>query len=300
MPDMVYSAAKGGSIPTEFEIGRTLFAHDGRKGEYIGAHPSGALVRPVARFTSWEGEDFEEPTDAIEIWERAYPKPPVPVIAEEVAKGQAELTALREETRLQQEAAREGQRETLDMLKRLARYEPLKNLEPLLNGEITHVVEGNLAYITIKSFDEAKVYKEDYGRKDALRMLSLKPEPNGALSWHLNRWSDGSGADTPVILCTSEKEAKDAALAKITAALDRCDYDKYPHRWGDALKNANALGLKLPKAVIAMAKAYEKKMLQKAVEEAAAALAQATAALGASAGEKQDGNEGRQAGVNTK
>lgn len=255
------------------EPGRNVYGHDGRQAEYIGLQGTRHLVRPIARFTDWQGEEYEEPTDALELWDRAYQKPPLPVVAEEIASLQAEIKERQSDLRRIADETHAAQKDTLEMLKRLGRYEPLKNLEALLNGEITHVVEGGYSSVEIKDFETAKVYRDDYSRKDVLRMLSLKPEADGAITWHLNRWSDGSGTDTPVVLCTSMEEALEAARHAILRPLGLYSFESHPHLWAMAVASAGKVGVELPDEVVAKGNAYRVSEAEAAVAKAAEALA---------------------------
>ena len=266
--------------------GRNVFGHDGRRAEYVGAQGDRHLVRPIARFTTWGGEEYEEPTAALELWDRVYPKPPVPIVAEEIAQMKADVSAAREQLRTTEREIAEAQKDALATMKRLVRYEPLKNLEALLDGTITHVVETGYS-VTIKDFETAKSYRDDYSRKDVLRMLSLKPTEDGEIRWHLNRWSDGSGTDTPVILCASEKEAKEAATAAIVERLARHDFATHGHLWRAAAESASRFGLDLPEDVLTKANDFALSAAQlevdkanealKAAEEKRSALSKATA-----------------------
>lgn len=232
--------------------GRNVFGHDGRRAEYVGSQGRYHLVRPIARFSTWDGDEIEEPTDALELWDRVYPSPPVPVISSEIAKMQAKVEEAKADLRETEQKIADAQRDALATMKRLVRYEPLKNLEAILDGTITHVVETGYG-VAIRDFETAKVYRDDYDRKNALRMLSLKPTEDGEIRWHLNRWSDGSGPDTPVILCTSEDEAKEAAAAAILERLSRYDFSTHGHLWVNAAKNAAEMGIDLPHNVLAKA-----------------------------------------------
>jgi len=255
------------TAPEVLEAGRNVFGHDGRRAEYVGAQGDRHLVRPIARFTTWDGDEYEEPTDALELWDRVYPKPPVPIVAEEIAQMKAEISAAREQLRTTERKIADAQKDALATMKRLVRYEPLKNLEALLDGTITHVVETGYS-ITIKDFETAKSYRDDYDRKNVLRMLSLKPTEDGEIRWHLNRWSDGSGTDTPVILCTSEDEAKEAVAAIIAERLARHDFTTHGHLWAAAAKNAAELGIDIPEGIRAKANDFALAAAQQEVDRA--------------------------------
>lgn len=275
------SLANAGSEPSAApEPGMTVYGHDGTRAEFVGMIRDRFVVRPVARFVGYDGEDFEELMDGVEMWNRIYPAAPVAVQDQEIRRLQGEIEDARRALLETQREIAEAQRDHLATLKRLKRYEPLKNLEPLLNGEITHVVEGSgYGHPTIRPFAEAVVYRDNYDRKDSLRMLSLKPEPDGALMWHLNRWSDGSGVDSPTVLCTSEEEAREAALAMIIAPLTADRVESHPHLWAAAVVSAERLGLTLPPEVVEIGVSYRVAQAQVVADKAAEALAQAQAVV---------------------
>lgn len=256
--------------------GRNVFGHDGRRAEYVGPQGRYHLVRPIARFSTWDGDEIEEPTDALELWYRVYPSPPVPVISSEVAKMQAKVEEAKADLLETKQKIAEAQRGALATMKRIVRYEPLKNLESILDGTITHVVETGYS-VAIRDFETAKVYRDDYERKNVLRMLSLKPTEDGEIRWHLNRWSDGSGPDTPVILCTSEDEAKEAAAAAILERLSRYDFSTHGHLWVAAAKNAAEMGIDLPHNVLAKATDFALYAAEREIEKANEALKAAKA-----------------------
>lgn len=262
----------------QLQPGMTVYGRAGQRAEFVSMVDERYLVTPIHRYTEWDGEEYEARSDALELWDRVYLKPPVEVKSEEVSALQQEVAeAQRALLDIQQKVAEE-QREYLETLKRLKRYKPLKNLEAILAGEITHVVEGSgYGNPKIRTWAEASVYRDDYSRKDVLRMLSLKPTADGDISWHLNRWKDGSGVDTQVFLCTSEEEAREAALWVTLDPLSRATYETHPHLWASALKSAERLGLTIPADVIAKGREYLRNQAQKRVDDAAEALAKAQA-----------------------
>lgn len=262
----------------DLQPGKTVYAHDGSYGEFVAMVGDRYLVRPIATFTDWEGDTHAEPTDALEFWDRAYPQAPVAARDEEVARIGWEIEEARKALLETQREIADAQREHLETLKRLKRYEPLKNLEPILSGEITHVVECGYGGADIRPWAEAAVYRDDYGRKNVLRMLSLKPTADGEIMWHLNRYKDGSGVDAPVILCTSEEEAREAARAALLRWIEPHSYETHPHLWDGVTRSAEKLGIELPEDVVAKGVAYRVKRAQEAIDKAAEALRAAEAA----------------------
>lgn len=266
------------SATNNLEPGMAVYGHDGQRGEFVAMVRDRFLVRPIARFTGYDGEEFDERTDALVLWDRAYRKAPVLLSDEEAARIQAEIRDAQTALLATQREIAQAQSEHLATLKRLKRFEPLKNLEAILSGEITHVVEGSgYGGVKIKTFEEAAVYRDDFDRKNVLRMLSLKPTPDGEIQWHLNRWKDGSGSDDAVTLCASSEEAREAALASILRPLSWSNYETHPHLWAYAAANAEALGLTLPRDVIDKGNAYRITQAEEAIAKANDALEAAKA-----------------------
>jgi hypothetical protein len=264
----------------EIKPGKIVYGHDGRQAEYVAETAARHLVRPIATFTTYDGETYDEPTDALELWDKVYPKAPTHVQDEAIKALINQIAELRAERATVEAEIMEGQKETLAMIQRLKRYAPLKNLEEVLDGTITHVVEGHgFVSLEIKDFETAAVYRDDYSRKNVLRMLSLQPNEDGVITWHLNRWNDGSGNDTPVYLCTSLEEAREAAVEIIVRSIANHSYETHPHLWASAEANAAKLGLTIPADIVEKAKAYRVKVAQDTATKAAEALAKAQASL---------------------
>lgn len=266
--------ARDGVTP---EAGRTVYGRDGRAGEYLARTEHGHFVRPIATFTDWEGEEHQAATDAIEVWTSIYPKAPV-------HKADAELLALKDQiatAKLELSdlggQKTEAQRDYLAVVKELQGHENLKNLLAVMRGEFTHVVN----YGRISTFEEACTYKEDYGRKQAFRLISFAPDGGGKLAWHVNDWSDGSGTDRPVVLCRSIDEAKDAAKAYHLARLSQYEFEKYPRLWVEAAKSAASAGYELTEEMLALAAQAEREAVEAKVAKARECFEAAQAELAA-------------------
>lgn len=259
------------------EPGRTVYGHDGRTGEYLARAEHGHFVRPIATFTNWEGVETETTTDAIEIWPSIYPKAPIHKADAElqVLKDQI-VTAKRELSDLGGQKT-EAQRDYLAVVKELQGHEVLKNLLAVMRGDFTHVVN----YGRISTFEEACTYKEDYGRKQAFRLISFAPDGGGKLAWHVNDWSDGSGTDRPVVLCRSIDEAKDAAKSYHLARLGQYDFEKYPHLWVEAAKTSVEAGFDLPDEITVLAATAERQAAEAKLAKAREALIAAEAEIAA-------------------
>lgn len=263
------------TAPLTPDVGRTVWGRDGRCAEYVARSDHGHFVRPIATFTDWEGDEHVAPTDAIEVWTSIYPAAPKHKVDVELQALKDQIaTAKRELSDLGGQKT-EAQRDYLAVVKELQGHEILKNLLAVMRGDFTHVVN----YGRISTFEEACTYKEDYGRKQAFRLISFAPDGGGKLAWHVNDWSDGSGTDRPVVLCRSIDEAKDAAKAYHLARLGQYEFEKYPHLWVEAAKSAASEGYELTEEVLALAAQAERNAAEEKLSKAREAYFAAQRAL---------------------
>ena len=85
-------------------------------------------------------------------------------------------------------------------------------------------------------------------RYDRMKLISLFGMSDGNFEWCINRWSDGSGDEMPVLFF----KTKEAALSSLQKRLDNIEtYNKY------TIENANKFGLKLNSEKLT--KYYERK-----------------------------------------
>jgi hypothetical protein len=131
-------------------------------------------------------------------------------------------------------------------LKAAAEHHPLlSDIAAVLAGKITHAVfpdsyTGPMIQTAPDAFTRTEPNRYGGREEVSVRLVSLLPPNDGRayshrpnptdkwttrLGWYVNEWSDGSGIDSPVILCQSSVEAEDAVRRLFAEAVAEFDAD---------------------------------------------------------------------------
>lgn len=171
--------------------GDEVFDIHGRAASYVARVSAGHIVEPLFEHDSDDGPSFGRP----ETWNEFFLAPPVQKLHAEVGEAQKKLN----EARQQLNAVREQRREEDAQYTRRAamrkQFDQLQKLDDYIAGKITHFVvrQDYRDSVSIEAFDSFIKSDEDkYDRK--LRLLSLYGDSKGNLSWHVDRYSDGSSS----------------------------------------------------------------------------------------------------------
>jgi hypothetical protein len=234
---------------------------------YLAAADNGHIVCPVLEFQC--GYDVPPCTEFGEPTFRTHLFPGVPTqkqhedlvrLEKEIAAKRAELNAIRMESA---QIEKEGK----DRVARLKQYEALRDLDRIMNGEVTHYVIPGLCP-KILAVEEAK---SDYDSRQ-LRLLSCQVTINNStkkVGWYLSRYY-GSGND--VIPCLSYEEAVEVVKAEIAGHWQKWATANHKFRAEGLEKASKAYGVDIPESYLTAAKAEKLKAAQEAVSRNAAAL----------------------------
>lgn len=263
--------------------GDEVYDIHGRAASYIALTGGGHVVEPI-----YEDEDSGEPSfGRPETWNQVFTAPPtqklhaeVAEIQQKIAEAQQQLHAVREQRRLEdaEYAARAGLRK---------QFAQLQQLDDFIAGKITHfvVLDDYNRAVQIQEFGSfIKANEDRYERK--LRLVSLYGASNGDLSWHIDRYSDGSGSNGRSGYCWPATSYEDA-LTKAQAWLDKA-YAKwkggtgYERNYSLAyVECAKRLGLSVPDDMVQHASELAAAATERAIESARQEVEKAKARLDA-------------------
>ncbi len=255
-------------------IGDEVYDIHGRAAVYVAVTGNGYIVEPI-----FEHEDCEPSYGKPETWREVFSKPPVEKLHAEVAELERQANAQRVEmAELRQERA-QMDRDFADRKVERMQFDQLKTLDDFIAGKITHffVVEGYGERMSIQTFDDfMKETSERYGRK--LRLLSLYGESNGELSWHVDRYSDGSGGSHGRCFpALSYEEAVLHAAKWLDSRYIECRKQERKHSALSLATEAAKFHLPVPDDIAEWAKQQDESANKRMLEEARQKLAKAKA-----------------------
>lgn len=166
------------------------------------------VVHPIMESTNWEGDREIYPADSPCLMNprNLFEKRPVNVVQSDISALAEQARVLREEITQLRHEKYQFDREVKGREERLKKHDKLRMLDDYLLGKINFLVfrqEQSGKFIkTLKECETGDRYA-----RHKLPLLTLFGETGGELNWKMNRYSDGSGADTEVILCETEDEA---------------------------------------------------------------------------------------------
>lgn len=227
---------------TQHASGDVVFLETGEEVEFVARLPEGVVVRPI-----YEGDDDEPRHGRPYTINAVFAEPPVAKLHDECARLAEEAAASRAKIA---EARREWavfEREEKERQKRVNRHGTLQVLDDFLSDRITHVVVQGYGPPEIKTFPEFIAYRNDRGRDEGLKLLTLFGRSGGHLTWGVNHYSDGSGSNSTCVPTASLEEAQ-ALVATITAAAMESFREKagYMHGFNYWVDAASRLGITLP------------------------------------------------------
>lgn len=227
------------------------YLKDGRAVALVQALDNGKfLVKPLW-FLGDQEVTFDDPDEEEEyivddsspiIVDKVFDRAPLELYDTDVAQRQAELARLNVEITKASAEQRMAERENAERLARLKKFEPLKELEALIENGYTHTVDFDGD--TIGRIVEAAV-----DRDREFPMLTLR----GALSWNkVPHWTISVGQRGAVIPCTSLEQAQGIVREKIEEALRHGDMNRAS---SDVVRRADEMGIPVPVA-------YRKRVLE--------------------------------------
>lgn len=267
--------------------GQTVYAADGRKGEFVAKVENGPfIVRPIFEGADYSGEDIREYADGLAEFPEAFAKPPRAKLDEQIAGLNEKADQLRKEIRDLENRKREEERATLERAKLYAKHEALVMIDHFLANEITHFVTTKQygQDVVIQTFDDFMQDKNDYGRVRGMKLLSLFGDSKGALTWQRSSYSDSSGSGwTYCRPCLSYEQAMEIAAEELEAkwASHRASTDRRVWTFEPSIASADNLGIPVPDDIRTEVREWRLNAYRTQVENQRQALAAAEAALAA-------------------
>ena len=137
-----------------------------------------------------------------------FDEPPHAKVDAEIMAKRAELSDIKQSIRDLKAEQKRIEAEGSAMLERIKQHAGLERLDQYLARKITHFVESHYGPPKIKTFDQALIQTDDYGRREKdMKLLCLFGSSGGDLAWYINRYRDGSGGWIEMTPCLSHEEA---------------------------------------------------------------------------------------------
>ena len=230
----------------EFKKGKTVYTLDGLQAEFIGIIDGSFLVSPLMELQSYD--ELERVNTAPIFVEKIYADPPVGVYNEKINELSDELLRLENEKDGIISATIEAQKEHVALLAKLKKYEPLKNIEQIIDGDYTHVIIEGWSSLEIRKIEDLGC-----GVGSGKKLIVLYGRSKGDLTWQLNQYSDGSGSNQKIHMCLDEDDAKETLKSIVAEKLSSI---KVPlgenvssHHLINAVKLAVAHGVDIPENI---------------------------------------------------
>lgn len=254
-----------------FKTGDVCYDSHGNEFVYQAGADGGHIVCSVLEIQGGYDEppytEFGEPTFRTHL----FPGVPTQKQHEDIVRLEKEIAAKRTELFALRAEANKIEQEGKDRVTRLKQYEALRDLDRIMNGEVTHYVIPGLCP-KILAVEDAK---SDYENRQ-LRLLACQVTINSStkkIGWHLSRYYDGSGKGDDVIPCLSYEEAVEVVQAEIAGQWQKWATSNHNFRGYEAVEKASrAYGVDIPESYLTAAKTQKLKDAQEAVTRNAAAL----------------------------
>ena len=203
-----------------FEPGDIGYTREGRKAMLVARDGASFIVKLAHRYHI-DGDDYEEEFDKLCTVDKFHREPPVEVYTQELDALSDKADKLRSEIASLDNGLRAKQASSAELLKKLARFDALRDLEAYIDGKITHFVIENFYEVQIAGKDDAldENPREKWDKRQ--KLVVLFGDTKGNLSWGLNQYRDGSGSSWQrVYPCLSLDEAKAKATELIMGRLE--------------------------------------------------------------------------------
>ncbi len=137
--------------------------------------------------------------------------------------------------------------------------EKLDQLISFVSGRSKFIVMDTYSDVEISDYDESITDKE-YGRFDALRLISVFGRSDGELEFRKNNYSDGSGSWRTVIPCETKEEALGILKEKFNAKINEKGVNSY------LLKTAEKYNLEIPEDALKVYKDKQRETVLKYIK----------------------------------
>ena len=252
----------------EFKQGDECFDNRGRKVEFVSKCDTGYVVRPLMKYSKFNGyDDYEtyvEPS-GYDIVEGVFLKAPtehydykIQKKIEEIKSLDQKILGLRNEVYAINSKKSDLKDVESEILSRLSRIKNLKNIEDYLDGKMEWYVEtnswGRVSYGPIK---DLKSSGEDRSVDYKLKLIALKGEYNEkekwgkpeGVSWVVCDYYDGSGGHSRNInLYKTEQECIEFCKEYLTGLI--MDNKVNMHNRHNAANDLIAMGIDVPPSFV--------------------------------------------------
>lgn len=263
-----------------FKAGQMVYTLHGEECEYVASAGGKHVVVKV-----YENDDGHAWGADEVIVDSVFTTPPTQKLHAEVGELEAKSADLRKQLSALRGEVMQAERDHKARMAEFAKLEPLKHLEDVLAGRITHYVVYRETYggwygdVEILASEEALSVTNDYGRRTGeLKLLCLFGDSKGNLAWRRNYYRDGSGGGWDV--CepfTDEQAARDRAKALLNERFTH--KETRDHQLKGVIENCDRYGFDVPDEARARHSAYLRGAYEAAVAKAKDELAKAEAAL---------------------
>lgn len=188
----------------QFNNGDRVYLDSGEVVIYICRSDDGHIVRPEIE----HGDEGESYLGTPMLASRVFSTPPKDRLDAAIAALRNEEAGLRNSLQALRRDISGAEKEKAAQLKEFEKYPNLSRITAFIEGRITHVVRGGeYGRVQIQTFKESFEDKNDYGRVEGLKLVSLLGKPHQGMEWHLNHYKDGSGSYERIVPCESYEEA---------------------------------------------------------------------------------------------
>lgn len=182
------------------------------------------------------GEDEYFPSSSLHIVDKVYDVPPKIKFSDEIVELGKSIDVLTQQKLDIEESISNLKEKEKCVLDKLKNFDKLQYLLDFIDGKITHYVFIKYSTIEIVEYKDSK---SEYGHD--MKLLSLFGSTKGDITWRINQYSDGSGANTEVVPCLSYEMALSEAQKYVDKIISE---GKYPSL--SIINSATKYGLTIP------------------------------------------------------
>ncbi len=243
----------------KFEPGQTVYSIHGESASFVAATSNGYAVEPM-----YEYEDGELHFGPVTSWPEVYVEPPVAKLFAKVQELERVIAERRATLSQLDVEKRAMDSELLAMQRRYKENDQLRNLDLWLSGACTHIVK-----LTGYGFEIGPVEKVLGCDSDKeIRLLSIYGGSKRHYRWKMASYSDGSGSSTPVLLATSEDDAKREAAKWFNAEVVERGRNNQDHMVIGLARDAIKYGISVSDDLRALVAKQEEDGIKQQIEQA--------------------------------
>lgn len=197
------------------------FLENGERVSVIDELESGFLIERYIGYQDWEGEWNERLSGNKEFADIVLKSAPESVYSQFVKDAESRLSKINSEISDKRDELKSIRDEIKSIEDKCKNNKALNHIFDFIAGDFEYFAFPNCYngnYIRTKNTtlsDEGDRYNRE------TKLLTLYGRTKGDLQWNINRYSDGSGADSIAIPCKTAEDAKEVVANYMTTELDR-------------------------------------------------------------------------------